>query len=303
VRSTRSVLKLEYTPVSVAGGVRKAVGGYLRYLQFRDQRVEPKRDGGLDAYVRYLEHRDRTSPKGRVFGRDETRTADRKRLVEYILRSTKGLSPNWVKRSDGRLEDRQRAAYSLVISPDDWRGLDLRKVARATMNQLELDAGGLGPWFAAEHRNTAHHHVQIVLAARREVEPDRFRTVLITRARLQRMKDAIGHEIALQRSSEAERGQAPRVQVGLAIEPAAGPTEPRTSQAPNTPPKRHRPTYRWGRVRHSNGNTSPRLGVRRGRIAIATLWRLQAVALRYQHRMERELDQQLVESDRGGWGR
>ena len=41
MRSQRSVLTLKYTPVSVAGGVRKAVGGFLRYVQYRDQHVEP----------------------------------------------------------------------------------------------------------------------------------------------------------------------------------------------------------------------------------------------------------------------
>ena len=49
MRSTRSVLALKYTPVSVMGGVRKAVGGFLRYVQHRDQHQEPERDGGLDA--------------------------------------------------------------------------------------------------------------------------------------------------------------------------------------------------------------------------------------------------------------
>ena len=299
----RSILKLEYTPISVTGGVRRAVGGYLRYLQYRDQRVEPNRDGGLDGYVRYLEHRDRTSPKGRVFGADETRTADRKKLVEYIQRSTQGLAPNWVRRRDGKLEDRQRAAYSLVISPDDWRGLDLRKVARACMTQLELDAGGLGPWFAAEHRNTAYHHVQIVLAARREVDPNRFRTVLITRARLQRMKDAIGREIALQRGSEVELGGAPTKHVGLGMEPDGAPSEPLRSNSNTKPPNQSHPTYRWRRARRGTGKAQSRTGVRRAPIASATLWRLQAVAYRYQHQMERELNEQAARSEREGWQR
>ena len=188
------MLLLSYQPVSVAGGIRKAVGGYLRYMQFRDQRTEPQRQGGLDAFVRYVAHRDRTSPGGRIFGADGPLTsADRRRLVDYVARSTKGLAPKWVKNRDGQLEDRQRAVYQLVISPDDWRGLDLRRITRAAMKQLESDAGagGLGPWFAAEHRNTAHHHVHIVLAARREVAHGRFSTLVVTRARLQRMKDSI----------------------------------------------------------------------------------------------------------------
>ena len=172
LRSTTSVLALKYTPVSVTGGVRKAVGGFLRYVQFRDQHVEPE-DGGLDAYVRYVAHRDRTSPLGRVFGEEGGRTDnDRHRLVDYISRSTRGLRPKWVRNRNGELEDRQRAVYQFIFSPKDWRGLDLRLAARKAMKQLEVDAGagGIGPWFAAEHRNTDHHHVHIVLAARREIE-------------------------------------------------------------------------------------------------------------------------------------
>ncbi|HEY2593182.1 MAG TPA: hypothetical protein VGK33_04710, partial [Chloroflexota bacterium] len=166
MRSGRSILALKYTPVSVAGGVRKAVGGFLRYVQFRDQHAEPEA-GGLDAYMRYVAHRDRTSPGGRVFGRAEDRAElDRRRLVAYVARSTKGLAPRWVQGRDGKEVDQERAVYQMILSPEDWRGLDLRRLARAAMEQLEEDAGpgGIGPWFGAEHRNTAHHHVHIVLA-------------------------------------------------------------------------------------------------------------------------------------------
>jgi hypothetical protein len=210
MRSARSILALQYTPVSVAGGVRKAVGGFLRYIQFRDQHVDPEA-GGLDAYMRYVAHRDRTSPGGRVFAGDiEGINVDRRRLVDYISRSTKGLAPKWVQSRDGKLEDRQRAYYQFVLSPAEWRGLDLRRLARAGMKQLTEDAGtdGIGLWFAAEHRNTPYHHVHIVLAARREVAPGKFSTLVITRKRLQRMKDAIRHEIERQRRPERLFGAA-----------------------------------------------------------------------------------------------
>ncbi len=207
MRSTRSVLALRYTPISVAGGVRKAVGGFLRYIQFRDQHVESE-GHGLDAFVRYVAHRDRTSPQGRVFGEDGSRTDnDRRRLIDHVTRSTKGLEPKWVIGRDGKLEDRQRAVYTFVFSPKDWRGLDLRRAARLGMKQLELDAGGgIPPWFAAEHRNTDHHHVHIVLAARKEIGPGKFRTLVITRARLQLMKDVIKREVERQRSLERAFG-------------------------------------------------------------------------------------------------
>ena len=291
MRSTRSVLALRYTPVSVMGGLRKAVGGFLRYVQYRDQHLEPERDGGLDDYVRYVVHRDRTSPVARVFGRHESAAGvDRKRLVDYITRSTKGLAPKWVEKGDGKREDRQRAAYTFVLSPEDWRGLDLRSLARVAMKQLEADAGagGIGPWIAAEHRNTAHHHVHIVLAARRELEPGRFQTVLITRARLQRMKDAIAREVDLQRVPALDRGEAQRGRVS--------PTDPNHARQRHT-------SHRWRRTRRPL--TNPRWGgrMRRGQLAGATLWRLQAVALRYRHQMERELDEHLAGREREGWSR
>ena len=80
MRSAYSVLKLGYMPVSIAGGVRKAVGGFLRYLQFREQPLEHEAQGGLDAHLRYIAHRDRTSPAGRVFGREGALTGGDERL-------------------------------------------------------------------------------------------------------------------------------------------------------------------------------------------------------------------------------
>jgi hypothetical protein len=272
------------------GGVRKAVGGFLRYVQHRDQHLEPDRDGGLDAYVRYVAHRDRTSPTTRVFGADVASIGvDRKRLVDYITRSTQGLAPKWINGRAGKREDRQRAAYTFVLSPEDWRGLDLRRLARVAMNQLEADAGagGIGPWFAAEHRNTAHHHVHIVLAARRELTPGRFQTVLITRERLQRMKEAIGRDIERQHGLQLRRNE-------------AAPSH-RDSRMVSISRKLHHPKYGWRRI----GRSKPRAGatVRSSQLAGATLWRLQAVALRYQHEMERELDEQMLGGERGGWQR
>ena len=49
MRSQRSILALRYTPVSVAGGVRKAVGGFVRYVQYRDQHLEPDTTRAVDA--------------------------------------------------------------------------------------------------------------------------------------------------------------------------------------------------------------------------------------------------------------
>jgi hypothetical protein len=246
--------------------------------------------------VRYVAHRDRTSPAGRVFGRDGGLTdADRRRLVEYVAGSTKGLQPRWLRNSEGALEDHQRAVYQMILSPEDWRGLDLRHLARLAMQQLDADAGpgGLGPWFAAEHRNTKHHHVHIVLAARRELEPGKFSTVLITRKRLQRMKAAIAMEIERERTPERQRADktpAPTIYAPTVVR------DPHHHAAPN---------WRWmhsaqakARSRsHSSGQLQSH------RPIAATLLHLRGVAIRYHHQMERELEEELARRERGGWVR
>ena len=291
MRSARSILALRYTPVSVAGGVRKAVGGFLRYVQFRDQHAEPEA-AGLDAFVRYVAHRDRTSPGGRVFGPDPEVEVDRRRLVDYVARSIKGLAPKWVPGRDGTLVDQQRAVYQLILSPEDWRGLDLRRLAGAAMKQLDEDAspGGIGPWFAAEHRNTAHHHVHIVLAARRQFEPGKFQAVLITRSRLQRMKEAIGREIASQR--------------GLELGRAEGKTAPRVALPLTRPQLRSHAVLRWRRQRprpmFGSARSRPTGQVRGNRLFRTALIQLRGAALSYHHQMQRELEEDLARREREG---
>jgi len=298
MRSQRSILALRYTPVSVAGGVRRAVGGFLRYVQYRDQHLEPDDARGVDAYVRYVAHRDRTSPGGRIFGAEGGLSdLDRRRFVDFVARSTRGLKPKWVMGKAGAREDRQKAVYTFVLSPEDWHGLDLRRMARAAMHQLEVDAGaaGLGPWFAAEHRNTKHHHVHIVLAARREVAAGKYSTLLITRARLQRMKEAISSEIDRQRSLE-------RVSV---ISPELRPKAPPRAQEEPGLTKHASPRWRW--------EVQPRVGVGRHehparqrlrlRVIGPTLSRLRALARQYRQKQEQELERESARADREGWVR
>lgn len=295
MRSARSILALKYTPVSVAGGLRKAVGGFLRYVQFRDQHAEPEK-GGLDAYVRYVAHRDRTSPGGRVFGPEQDgMEIDRRRLVDYVARSTKELAPTWVKGPDGKLVDQERATYQMILSPEDWRGLDLRRLAHVAMKQLEEDAGapGIGPWFGAEHRNTAHHHVHIVLAARRELEPGKFQTLLITRNRLQRMKEAVGNEIERQRGLEIVRDE----KTPTARLSARGAPRQMQSHAV-TRWQRNRALPGFGNqrsrsIRHDRGN----------RLFGTALLRLRGAALGYHRQMERELEEEHARREREGWVR
>jgi hypothetical protein len=298
VRSQRSILALRYTPVSVGGGVRRAVGGFLRYVQYRDQHLEPGEGRGVDAYLRYMAHRDRTSPGGRIFGKEGACTSgDRRRFVEFVARSTRGLQPKWVVTRDGKREDRQRAVYTFILSPEDWKGLDLRRLTGVAMRQLESDAGpaGIGPWFAAEHRNTAHHHVHIVLAARRETASGRFGALVITRTRLQRMKDAIALEIEQQRGRDMP---APAPAVNRPREIATLSRRQRSQHS-------SRCHMRWLSPRQSK--LTQRRGLSRplhrtNKIGW-TVAGLQAVARRYGERMERELERADDRAEHEGWVR
>lgn len=187
----RCIVSVKYVPVASA----KRLGGFLRYVQFRDQHADPPGTKKLDGLTRYITHRDRTAPGGRLFGpQGNAGDLDRRALLAHIARSTR----------HGSAGKHPRAAYRFVLSPERANGLDLKELTRAAMAQLGRDAGGTPPWIAAIHRNTRHPHVHIVMAARREIEPGRFRTVVINRERLARMKLALNDELV------RERGGSPR---------------------------------------------------------------------------------------------
>lgn len=188
--SARAILSVQYTAVSARAV--KSVGGFLRYVQHRDHSDQGDRDRGLSGLVRYVAYRDAASPQRRLFNRDGTAgSVDRRELVRYVNRSIRGVGD----------QRPARAVYRFVLSPEDARGLDLRRLTCAVMDQLQRDAGAapLPPWIAAEHRNTAHPHVHIVLAARVEVAPGRFRELRITKPRLACLKEALSQDIELQR--------------------------------------------------------------------------------------------------------
>jgi hypothetical protein len=184
LRGERCILSVKYVP----GGGASRLGGFLRYVQFRDQHQDAV-GKKLEGLTRYVTHRDRTAPGGRLFGPEgNAGDLDRRALLVHIKRS--------MRESNDRYP---RAAYRMVLSPERADGLDLKALTRAAMAQLGRDAGGTPPWIAAIHRNTRHPHVHIVMAARREIEPDRFRTVVISRERLAAMKGAITDELVRER--------------------------------------------------------------------------------------------------------
>jgi len=202
VRSTRCIVSLRYTPVSGAGSIRRRVGGFLRYIQQRDHHEREEKVRDIEGLLRYAQHRDRTQPQGRLFDREgDVGTKERRQLGRYILGSVKDLPE-----AKDPARDRRRACYRFVISPQDARGIDLRQLTREVLGQLERDSGAeLPPWIAAEHRNTDHPHVHVVMAARRQLENGRYQSLLITRQRLQRIKEATGLEMHRQREPERQQ--------------------------------------------------------------------------------------------------
>ena len=182
----RCILSIKFVPA----GSAKGLGAFLRYVQFRDQHEGLSPDRTLTGLTKYIAHRDRTSPGGRLFGpRGNCGDLDRRALLAHISRSLRG-------NQTGRPP---RAAYRMILSPERADGLDLKALTRAAMEQLERDTGDTPPWIAAIHRNTAHPHVHIVMAARREVVAGQFKGVVVSKSRLARMKLAIGHEISRER--------------------------------------------------------------------------------------------------------
>jgi len=281
----RSILAVAYTPVSSARTLRATVGGFLKYIQHRDQ--HPDSQSEVEGLLKYVAHRDRTGSRARLFNRDGQVTDENRRwLATYVSRSVAGL-PAGSSRDQGNPQSNHvRAVYRFVISPEYARGLDLRQLARAAMGQLEADAGGLGPWLAAEHRNTAHPHIHIVLAARREITPGRFKTVVVTRPRLQRMKAAMMNEISRRR--ELERRHEP----GLpACVPQLCPTnQPRTWKA-RPRRRRHFLALRSTNLRHPRHHYG----------ATSAVLTLRALAAHYRRQMERDLEDEVRRREREGW--
>ena len=184
-----------------------------------------------------------------------------------------------------------------LISPESAHGLDLKLLARAAVRRLEseMDVCGLR-WIAAIHRNTAHHHVHLVLAGMRADESGAYRRVDITKPRLAAMKEALRLEIERQRG---EREQAPRISerprpvaVSGADSPEIAPPAPRPALAqvlhPRTP------------VLTRVVSRATRVTAYQGGPHASSLVALRAVARRYSRQMQREVER---EAPLRGWER
>jgi hypothetical protein len=196
VSRTDVVLTVRYASARAAGGPR-GIGRFVRYVQYRDAHPDSEEVHDLDGLIRYVHHRDRTSPRGQLFDAAGPAGDEQRRdFVHYVARSTRELH----RAAGPRSTTSERAVYRFILSPRDAGGLDLKRLTRAAMSQLAADGGrgGFPPWIAGEHRNTAHPHVHVILAARREQASGDFRTLVITKPRLARMKQALRLEMTRQ---------------------------------------------------------------------------------------------------------
>src|SRR6266849_4121351 len=211
--SERCIVRTKFTPAGTASEVRRAVGGFLRYVQHRDLHPDSKpsqpspKVAGLLKYVAY---RDRANMRAELFGPSGAiGSTERKDFAEFVACSLENSKPQPFRTKDGRVMDRRRAVSRLIISPERARGLDLNALTRAAVGRLESELGIDGlRWIAAVHRNTKHHHVHLVVAGMVGDGEGGYRRADVTKPRLAAMKEAVALEIERQRG---ERQPSPRM--------------------------------------------------------------------------------------------
>lgn len=283
--SDRVIVAVKYTPAGAGSEARKAVGGFLRYVQHRD--LHPNQASGrsrpeVSGLLKYVAYRDRASTRAELFGpQGPLSSEDRKAFASFVASALDHSRPQLFRGRDGQPHDRRRAVYRLVISPERANGLDLRSLATAAVSRFERESGITGlRWIAAIHRNTAHHHVHLVIAGMHMDADGAYHRVDLTKQRLAAMKEGLAHEIRRQRAHRTpERTLLP---AAVEAKTAAPDVAPLVVAAPSrvvTAPRRSRAKH-WHRAASTRGS----------------LTALRAVARRYQRQMERELEESCRQS-------
>jgi len=290
--SERCIVSVKFSPAKPSGEVRRAVGGFLRYIQQRGpiEVSNPALPAPWVDDVRTLQApRGRSGARANLFGpHGPVGTKERDEFVDFVAGSLEGSKPHLFRDSDGRWRERRRAFYHFVISPERAQGLDLEALASTAVSRLESEMGVSGlRWVAAIHRNTRHPHVHLGLAGMQR-DPERgYRRVDVTRRRLAAIKEAVGLEIQRQRDSRAPVRQAGvawagRISSGITAVPA-----PHLSlvRPPTIGRALRAPLPRLGAVPFA-GESRPH----RKPAVSSSLFRLRAVARRYQRQMQREVE-------------
>src|SRR5207302_723400 len=111
----RVILAVKFTPAGGPSAIRKAVGGFLRYVQYRDKHPdsEPQTPeaGSVSGLLKYVAYRDRATDQGRLFGPDgEAGDGERRAFATYVADSLAATRPQ----PDPDGVDRRRAVYRFV---------------------------------------------------------------------------------------------------------------------------------------------------------------------------------------------
>ncbi len=292
--SERCIVRIKFTPAGSGTEVRRAVGGFLRYVQHRDLHHDskPRPTPQVAGLLKYVAYRDRASARAELFGpQGALGTKERKDFADFVASSVESSEPQLFRTRDGRLLDRRRAVSRLVISPERAGGLDLERLTRAAVARLEAKLGVSGlRWIAAIHRNTRHHHVHLVVAGMHEDGQGGYRRVDVSKQRLAAIKDAVAQEIERQRRERTPARPAPA--------PIASDARAREITSP--------PALKLLVARPALIRTLPLTPLARQRVASngsqLESWRhsrhpssllvLRAVARRYQHQMQREAEEE-----------
>jgi hypothetical protein len=287
----RCVIKVEFDPATSGTPVRRAVSGFLRYIQHRDLHPAAKPPAqAVAGLVKYVAYRDKASSRAELFGpQGSVGTPERKAFVAFVARSIEGSQPQTFRTRAGLLMDRRRLVSRFFISPESAAGLDLERLARAAVSRLESEMGVRDlRWIAAIHRNTAHHHAHLVLAGMRPDRMGGFARVDITKLRLAAMKEAVSLEIERQRAERTPSLNAVELSKPVAVtRPAASSSD--SASAARAPQQVAVPAPR--RQRDRGGRLLPLP-------LTASVIALRVVARRYQRQMARELEDSYRQSQR-----
>ena len=297
--SERCIVRVKFTPAGAGAEVRRAVGGFLRYVQHRDVHRDPtpgRAAPEVTGLLKYVAYRDKASARAELFGpRGALGTQERKEFANFVARSIEGSEPQIFRTRDGRTMDRRRAVSRFVLSPERALGLDLEALTRAAVGRLESEMGVSDlRWIAAIHRNTRHHHVHLVVAGMHQDANGSYRRVDLSKPRLSAIKEAVALEIERQRDERApSRHASPAASSGL--------TGKASYHLPGLQPPVARPALirvlpLAPLARHPRAKKRSRLAP----VAGSAIFAVRAVARRYQRRMEHELE---VEARRLGQDR
>jgi hypothetical protein len=106
--SDRVILALKFTPAGAPSQVRRAVGGFLRYVQHRD--LHPTPAGGrskpeVAGLLKYVAYRERASARAELFGPSGTLdSSDRKAFAAFAAGALEGSRPQLYRGRNGEMQ-------------------------------------------------------------------------------------------------------------------------------------------------------------------------------------------------------